>query len=154
VIVMRSSSPLARIVTLLLVLGMLALTPGTAAAASTDRVLATTLSGAEEVPGPGDADGFGAVVLVLRPDTGRVCWAYAVRRVDLITAAHIHSALKGVAGPVVVTLGPANRFGYSIGCTTADPALVADIIANPTGYYVNVHNGAFPAGALRGQLGD
>lgn len=151
---MRQSSPLARIVTLLLAVALLALTPALAVAASTDRVLATTMTGAEEVPGPGDADGIGAVVLALRPDTGRVCWAYAVRRVERITAAHIHHAATGVAGPVVVPLGPANRFGTSVGCTTADPALVADIIANPTAYYVNVHNATFPAGALRGQLGD
>jgi hypothetical protein len=151
---MRRSSPFARIVTLLLAVALLALTPGAAAAASTDRILATTMSGAEEVPGPGDSDGIGVVALLLRPDTGRVCWVYAVRRVDQITAAHIHRAPVGVAGAVVVPLGPANRFGYSAGCTTADPALVADIVAHPTGYYVNVHNATFPAGALRGQLGD
>lgn len=150
---MRPSSPFARIVTLLLAMTLLALTPS-AAAASTDNVLATTLTGAEEVPGPGDPDGIGVAAILLKPDTGRVCWAYAVKRVDPITAAHIHRAPAGVAGLVVVPLAPPNRFGYSIGCTTADPALVADIVANPTGYYVNVHNATFTAGALRGQLGD
>jgi hypothetical protein len=34
----------------------------------------------------------------------------------------------------------------------ADPELVADIAANPSEYYVNVHNKPYPAGAIRGQL--
>jgi hypothetical protein len=42
--------------------------------------------------------------------------------------------------------------GKSAGCATADPAVVTDLLANPTGYYVNVHNAEFRAGAIRGQL--
>ena len=30
--------------------------------------------------------------------------------------------------------------------------VVADILANPEDYYVNVHNAEFPSGAIRGQL--
>jgi hypothetical protein len=33
-----------------------------------------------------------------------------------------------------------------------DPAVLARIVANPAGFYVNVHNARFPGGALRCQL--
>ncbi len=50
---------------------------------------------------------------------------------------------------VDVDESPAGRIR---GCTTTTPELAADIGANPSDYYVNVHNPAFPAGAIRGQL--
>jgi hypothetical protein len=34
-----------------------------------------------------------------------------------------------------------------------DPDL-AGVLANPSGWYVNVHNAIYPAGAVRGQLSD
>ena len=44
--------------------------------------------------------------------------------------------------------------GSSSGCVEdVDRTLIKDIIQNPDNYYVNVHNAAFGAGALRGQLG-
>ena len=149
---MQTSRALRRILTLVMAVAMLmALLPGTAVASSTEFV-ATVMTGAQEAPGPGDPDGIGAAAFTLNTETGRVCWAYAVKRVDPIMAAHIHRAPVGEPGGVVIPIGASGSRGYSVGCTSADPALVAEIAGNPSAFYFNVHNDPFQAGALRGQL--
>jgi hypothetical protein len=117
------------------------------------RVLTTSMLGREEVPGPGDPDGFGVAVLVIDVERSRLCFGLRVRGIAPATAAHIHIGAKGVAGSVVVTLTPPTS-GLSQGCVTVDQGLLAQIVENPDQHYVNVHNADFPAGALRGQLGD
>ena len=37
-------------------------------------------------------------------------------------------------------------------CLNIDPALARRIMANPASFYVNVHNAAYPNGAVRGPL--
>jgi hypothetical protein len=124
----------------------------TAGATGTDRVLATVLTGAAEVPGPGDPDGLGGAVIAIDTDTDTVCWLIAVKRIQLpATAAHIHVGAADVAGPVVVGLTAPNRFGISFGCIEDSDA--GQIAMDPSAYYVNVHTADFPAGAVRGQLG-
>jgi CHRD domain len=120
--------------------------------------LETTLSGANEVPGPGDADGTG-VAQVNISKVGVLCFAIAVEGITLpAAAAHIHQAPAGVAGGVVVTLEAPQPFGsgatgVSAGClTNVSRSLLGAIVGNPDQYYVNVHNADFPAGAVRGQL--
>jgi hypothetical protein len=116
------------------------------------RGLATIMTGATEVPGPGDPDGIGAAGLLVNADRGRICYALAVKHIAPATAAHIHVGPAGVAGPVVVPLDPPSARGFSANCTNVDPALAAAIVEAPDQYYVNVHNADFPAGAIRGQL--
>jgi CHRD domain len=140
---------------LLVVVGSLAFATAAGATGST-RILATVLTGANEIGpegrGAGDPDGIGAAVITLNTRTDTVCWLIAVTRIELpATAAHIHFAPAGSNGPVVVPLSAPNAFGFSFGCvqSTHTDAIAAD----PAAYYVNVHNVPFPAGALRGQLG-
>ena len=117
------------------------------------RALGTVMTGAQEVPGPGDTDGVGAAGLLINVNKGRVCYALAVKHIAPATMAHIHAGAAGVAGDIVVHLDPPTR-GFSANCTTdAAPGVIADIAQNPQNYYVNVHNDEFPAGAVRGQLG-
>jgi hypothetical protein len=115
------------------------------------RPLSTTMTGGEEVPGPGDPDGSGEAFITLNHGSGEVCFQITVSDIAPATAAHIHEAPAGVAGGVVVGLTPPTG-GSSSGCVSADRDLIKDIIQNPAEYYVNVHNADFPAGAVRGQL--
>ena len=115
--------------------------------------LDATLTGAAEVPGPGDPDGAGTAQVRLRLGQGQICATLSVSNVTLpALAAHIHSGVAGVAGPVVVTLVTPDADGNVSGCVAVDRALVKQILQNPAGYYVNVHTSDLPAGAIRGQL--
>jgi hypothetical protein len=71
-----------------------------------------------------------------------------------LLAAHLHVAPVGQAGPVVVPLStqPVNTATVPRTCLTGlDKNLLKAIIRNPQNDYVNVHNAAFPNGAVRGQ---
>jgi len=111
------------------------------------------LTGAEEVPGPGDPDGTGSASITLLQGVGQVCFDLSVRNIATATAAHIHRGALGVAGPVEVPLTPPAANGFSSGCVTGVSAtLIGEILNHPAGFYVNVHNASFPNGAVRGQL--
>lgn len=116
--------------------------------------LSASLAGAKERPGPGDEDGRGKARLQLKKD--EVCFKLSWRRIDAPTAAHIHVAPRDEPGPVVITLlsvpGGLGAPVSSVGAgAPADPTLIADIRRHPSAYYVNLHNVAFPGGAIRGQ---
>ncbi len=124
---------------------------GSAGAASAAEVFTAELQGEAEVPTPGDLDGSGFAVVAAIPEVGLVCYGVVVFGIDPATAAHIHEAPVGVAGPVVIGL-EAPTSGSSAGCVS-DQEQAEDIAEDPADYYVNVHNAEFPGGALRGQLG-
>ena len=112
------------------------------------------LSGAAEVPGPGDEDGSGRAVISLNPGKEMICWTITVSDITLpATGAHIHYGGAGVAGPVVVALSPPDESGMSNGCTSVPRETVLEIMHAMDQYYVNVHTSDYPAGAVRGQLG-
>ena len=115
--------------------------------------LNVTMTGIQEVPGPGDPDGTGTAEVRVNASEGQVCWNLYARGIDPATAAHIHRGAAGVAGPPVVTLTTPDAAGRSQGCATVDPNVAREIALRGHDFYVNVHNAAHPAGAIRGQLG-
>jgi hypothetical protein len=130
-----------------------ALVFGIAAAVSAQTTLTTTLRGAEEVPPPGDPDASGFATVTIQGTT--ITYSILVNGITTPTVAHIHRGAFGVPGPVVVDLNPS----FGAGCTSGtvmsvDPSLINEILANPAGFYVNVHSTEFPGGAVRGQLGN
>ena len=118
--------------------------------AAVSRVVSGAMIGAQEVP-PADPDGFGTAVFSLESDLGRVCYLLTVFNIAPATAAHIHVAPRGSNSPIVVPLVPPTN-GSSGGCATVSMALAQAIAANPSQYYVNVHNPVYPGGAIRAQL--
>jgi len=138
--------------TCIMALVSLAVTLPVAAQQAPGKALETVkLTGAVEVPGPGDNDGSGTIKLTLNPDKGEVCYELSVTNIQEATAAHIHEGAVGQDGPVKLGLDTP-KAGTAQGCKSADPALVKTILQNPMQYYVNIHSAEFPKGAVRGQL--
>ena len=137
--------------------GVLALAGAAAAQGDNERnggrKLVASLSGATEVPGPGDDNGAGLFEARVNPGTERICYTLSAGNIDNATAAHIHSGAAGVAGGVVLTLDtPDGDDDDSEDCQDIDRGLAQALIQDPDAYYVNVHTGTFPQGAIRGQL--
>jgi len=142
-----------------------------AGAGHTNTVLTADLDGRNEVTNGatdrrivGDPNGRGEIyVFGIDGDPTTLCYVLAVKGIATATAAHIHEAAAGANGPVVANLA-APGDGDAADCLTEGEAgpgnapkfptgeSVQAILANPGDYYVNVHNAAYPGGALRGQL--
>jgi hypothetical protein len=122
-------------------------------AASLGKTFVVQMTGANE-PSKGDPDGTGTAVVRLRRDAGQVCFRLTVQNILLpAVGAHIHRGAAGTNGPIVVPLVAPDASGVSSGCATATSALIDEILANPAGFYVNVHTREYPGGAIRAQLG-
>jgi hypothetical protein len=80
-----------------------------------------------------------------------------------IILAHVHTGAAGVAGGAVINsqLSAASAIPTPAGSASFDrsgltfdnaAAVINAIVANPAGYYFNVHTTANPGGVVRGQL--
>jgi hypothetical protein len=67
---------------------------------------------------------------------------------------HIHENTAGDNGAIVVEFTPptSGNPGNSSECVEDTADVIARIRNNPSRFYVNVHTGPFPSGAVRGQL--
>lgn len=102
-----------------------------------------------------------AQVVVLQDGTIEFTFTINNKGGETFTRAHIHKAPAGVNGPIhwdfLEPADPATSISdqpsqlRGVGRPRA-AAVLADLLANPSGYYVNVHSLVFPGGAVRGQL--
>jgi hypothetical protein len=119
---------------------------------------------ADGQPDAGDPDAKGSANLLF-VDESTVCYGFMLKGADAPTKVHIHKGVAGQNGPIVLEFAnvpkdesgaPNGNPGASSGCKTAatpeEQAAMTRIRRNPPGYYVNVHTGPFPDGAVRGQL--
>ena len=108
----------------------------------------------------GDLDAIGSATIIIAPNdatTAWVCWGITLENLAPTTAAHIHTGVAGVNGGILVNLSPAappapSDPGAFSGCVSVAVAVANQLRFDPTRFYVNVHNAAFPGGAVRGQL--
>ena len=147
-----------RVLFLVATLGVVGMLAVGAPAYGEGRPFATTLTGAAEVPGPGDPDASGTAFITLNQGQGEVCFDLSWAGIDgTVFAAHIHVGPATDFGPVVVTLFTdvaLSGTDSASGCVSGvSEELIKAIRHDPGNYYVNVHSSVFPAGAIRGQLG-
>lgn len=162
----------------LLLLGSLAAacgndTPTTPSSASSSVTFAATLLPSSEVPpiNGSEANGSGTATLkfnVTRDSAGNITAATMDAAVSVtgfpagtaLTASHIHPGAAGANGGILVSLGlaagevtfPTGSGSFSKQGITVPADQAISILANPAGFYLNIHTAANPGGVARGQL--
>lgn len=142
----HSARPILTIGALMSILLGTALTVPAQARVAAPVAAATTLTAA--LTPSGDADGSGHAVVTLNENRRKVCATIHWAGIDAPAYAHIH---KKSDGSVVVDLTGAVTGGAK--CTRGVArSTIRQILGKPRRYYVNVHNAAYPAGAIQGTL--
>ena len=96
-------------------------------------------------------DGQGNFTGVVDPPKGTFCYLMNFSGLQDVTMAHVHVGDAGTNGAAVIPLKTPDH-GTAGDCVPIAADLAAAMLANPGGYYVNVHTRAQPGGAIRGQL--
>lgn len=112
--------------------------------------LKAVLTAEEVVPEPGPTGADGRAEFEADPAVGEICYDLDYDGPQLPTMAHIHQGAPGTVGPVTVDLR-IQAHGLDA-CIPADGPTLSAIIANPAGYYTDIHTRDHPGGAVRGQL--
>src|SRR6266700_1012327 len=84
--------------------GAAASTGSTRSTAVFHSVVVAKLIGKTEVP-KGSPKGSGTARITLDLKTSKACWSLSVKGLDKTLSAHVHQALPGKTGPVVIPLG-------------------------------------------------
>jgi hypothetical protein len=128
-------------------------------------VFTAQLLAANETPPVTNADvnAFGSAIITIDTVASTARFDFSVNGLGAsqVILAHIHEGPPGVAGPIRVDslISPANPLPVingSVSFTRSGLTVPADVLtrllANPGGFYFNVHTNLNPAGAVRGQL--
>jgi hypothetical protein len=107
-----------------------------------------------------DPDGSGSATLSLDAEAGIACFDLTCTKIRGPLAAHIHEGAVTESGDIVdhsFDMKGGTPIFKTIkgvdGCVrNVDASVIDAILADPAGYYGNVHNIPFPCGAIRGQL--
>ena len=131
-----------------------------APASGTVVMLAADLRGSNEVP-PTGSSAIGSALVTIDTTTNVVTWEVVTSGIASPTLAHIHgpNGAPGVNANVFITFAgnaAAIAGGRTRGTVTVTSATdltkLAQLLANPGDFYVNVHSSAFGGGEIRGQL--
>lgn len=129
----------------------LMLAAGALPAAAATVTLSGSGSGTEEVPA-GSASDKVSGTFDIDTTAGTLTYKIAFQGTEPATMGHIHKGAAGVSGDVVIPFDAAVINAGGSATVTVDKTLLEAIVADPSGYYVNVHTASHPAGAARGQL--
>jgi hypothetical protein len=123
------------------------------------------LLASNEVPPISNADSaaFGQVLVTLDTSNNNFRFDWSVNNVasPAIILSHIHEGAAGVNGPVRVDslISPASPIPvvngsavFSRGNLPGPADVVQRLLANPSGFYFNIHSTLNPGGVVRGQL--
>lgn len=133
---------------------LLLLLVASVARAQDATLLFAELRGSNERPTPNNSTAVGAALITIDTNNN-VTYEVNYDGLQNPTLSHIHFGTSNDTGPVRVNLALVSsdfNNGRVKGRIQVDPALAADIKANPSTYYVNVHTTTFPDGEIRGQL--
>jgi hypothetical protein len=121
-----------------------------------------TMTGAKELPSPGDPDAIVTGTLALNNGTGSGTTGSATVNLTMsnldfpLTLWHIHTGGPTQSGAPFIDFGNPETFRsgniLSGTITNLSAANVTTVQANPNGFYFNIHNGPFGAGAVRDQV--
>jgi hypothetical protein len=115
------------------------------------RLQASAMTGAKEIPGPGDPNATGTAIFEIKSN-GQICCDFNVQNLadgSTIILTHIHQGDADEMGGVVVDFE-----GETENCVSPGQAILNQIIANPAGFYANLHTNLFSGGAVRDQLSE
>jgi hypothetical protein len=115
------------------------------------------------VPNQGDLNGSAIGTIILDAGSGGSTATFSFNlalsglATPPVTDFHIHTGAATTAGGVLIPFGVSGsdiltQTQFSGSRTGLNSANMSAVLANPAGFYVNIHNGEFPSGAVRDQV--